>query len=114
MPVVMLTTTGRKSGRQRTTMLTSPVQEGERVVLVASYGGDPRHPAWFLNLRDHPEVDVVMGGKRSRMRASIAEPEERERLWPQITARYKGYAGYQKKTSREIPLVLLDPVGAGA
>src|SRR5438094_378897 len=66
MPVVMLTTTGRKSGKPRRTMLTSPVQEGDRIVLVASYGGDDRHPAWFLNLRDHPDVEVTMLGRRRR------------------------------------------------
>ncbi len=109
MPVVMLTTTGRKSGRPRTTMLTSPVQEGDRIVLVASYGGDPHHPAWFLNLQEHPDVDVVTSGKRACMRARVASAEEKQRLWPQVTARYKGYAGYQERTSRDIPLVLLEP-----
>jgi deazaflavin-dependent oxidoreductase (nitroreductase family) len=114
MPVVMLTTTGRKSGRPRTTMLTSPVQEGDRIVLVASYGGDPHHPAWFLNLRDNPDVEVVTGGKRARMRARVASAEEKERLWPQVTAKYKGYGGYQERTTRDIPLVLLEPLDAGA
>ena len=109
MPVVMLTTTGRKSGKPRATMLTSPVQDGDRIVLVASYGGDPRHPAWFLNLRERPEVEILMGGKRSRRRARIATAEEKERLWPQVTAKYKGYAGYQERTTRDIPLVLLEP-----
>lgn len=63
MPVVMLTTTGRKSGQKRTTMLTSPVHDGERVVLVASYGGDAKHPAWFLTLRDDPDVEITMQGQ---------------------------------------------------
>jgi deazaflavin-dependent oxidoreductase (nitroreductase family) len=114
MPVVMLTTTGRKSGQPRTTMLTSPVQEGDRIVLVASYGGDPHHPAWFLNLRDHPDVEVVTAGKRAHMRARVASAEEKERLWPEVTARYKGYRGYQERTTRDIPLVLLEPADAGA
>ncbi len=109
MPAVMLTTTGRKTGQPRSTMLTSPLQEGDRIVLVASYGGDPDHPAWFLNLQEHPDVEVVTAGNRSRMRARVATTEEKERLWPQVTARYKGYAGYQKRTTREIPLVLLEP-----
>jgi deazaflavin-dependent oxidoreductase (nitroreductase family) len=111
MPVVELTTTGRKTGQQRTVMLTSPVQEGSTIVVVASRGGDDQHPAWFLNLRDHPEVEVVMNGKpKQRMQARVATPEERARLWPLVTADHKNYAGYQTKTKREIPLVLLDPV----
>src|SRR5439155_1088195 len=78
MPVVMLTTTGRKSGKRRTTMLTSPVQEGDTVVLVASYGGDDRHPTWYLNLRDNPDVEVTMGGHHRHMRARVATPEEKD------------------------------------
>ena len=111
MPVLELTTTGRKTGQPRTVMLTSPVQDGSTVVVVASRGGDDQHPAWFLNLRDHPEVEVVMNGKpKQRMRARVATPEERARLWPLVIADHKNYAGYQTKTKREIPLVLLDPV----
>ena len=110
MPVVELTTTGRKSGQPRTVMLTSPVQEGDTIVVVASRGGDDQHPAWFLNLRDKPEVEVTMKGKpKQPMKARVATPEERARLWPQVTSQYKGYAGYQTKTTREIPLVLLQP-----
>ena len=109
MPVVMLTTRGRKSGKARTTMLTSPVQEGDSVALVASYGGDDRHPSWFLNLRDDPEVEITMDGRRRPMRARVASGEEKERLWPQVTAAYRGYASYQRRTSRDIPLVILDP-----
>lgn len=111
MPVVMLTTKGRKSGKPRTTMLTSPVQEGDALVLVASYGGDDRHPTWFLNLRDEPQVEVVMGGHRLQMTARAATPEEKADLWPRVTAAYGGYAGYQKKTERDIPLVILTPSG---
>jgi deazaflavin-dependent oxidoreductase (nitroreductase family) len=110
MSVLELTTIGRKSGRLRSVMLPSPVQQGETWVIVASRGGDDHHPAWFLNLRDHPDVEVVLEGKQKQpMRARIATPEERTRLWPQVTAAYKGYAGYQRKTDREIPLVLLEP-----
>lgn len=111
MPVVELTTTGRKSGQPRSVMLTSPVQEGSTIVVVASRGGDDHHPAWFLNLRDNPDVEVVLKGKpKQRMKARVATAEERARLWPQVTEKYKGYAGYQTKTEREIPLVLLEPV----
>lgn len=115
MPVLELTTTGRKTGQPRTVMLTSPVQDGASIVVVASRGGDDAHPAWFLNLRDNPDVEVVLQGKpKQRMRARIASPEERARLWPLLTADHKNYAGYQTKTDREIPLVLLDPVDSFA
>jgi deazaflavin-dependent oxidoreductase (nitroreductase family) len=111
MPVLELTTTGRKSGQPRTVMLTSPLQEGSAIVVVASRGGDDEHPAWFLNLRDDPDVEVVyQGAPKTHMRARIADPGERARLWPRITAEHRNYAGYQEKTSREIPLVLLEPL----
>lgn len=109
MPVVMLTTTGRKTGRERRTMLTAPVVDGDTLVLVASYGGDDRHPAWFLNLRENPEVTAMVGGTTQRMRARVASAEERQRLWPSVTKAYRGYAGYQRRTDREIPLVVLEP-----
>lgn len=109
MPVVMLTTTGRKSGKARTTMLTSPVQVDGSVVLVASYGGDDRNPTWFLNLRDDPDVEIVMKGKRQKMTARVASPEEKDELWPKVVKGYSGYGQYQTKTEREIPVVILDP-----
>jgi deazaflavin-dependent oxidoreductase (nitroreductase family) len=109
MPVLMLTTTGRRSGKQRRTMLTSPVQEGRRIVLVASYGGDDRHPTWFLNLRDNPDVQLTMGGRTSPMRARIASAEEKAELWPRIVQAYSGYGGYQRRTDRDIPVVILEP-----
>lgn len=109
MPVVELTTIGRKSGQPRKTMLTTPVHDERRVVLVASYGGDDRHPAWFLNLRDHPDVEITMDGERRPMRARVATGEERADLWPRIVETYKGYGEYQTRTEREIPVVLLEP-----
>jgi deazaflavin-dependent oxidoreductase (nitroreductase family) len=110
MPVLDLTTIGRRSGTPRSVMLTSPVREGSAYVVVASRGGDDHHPAWFLNLRADPQVQVgVRGAAPVPMRATVASPEERARLWPQITAKYPTYAGYQKRTEREIPLVLLQP-----
>jgi deazaflavin-dependent oxidoreductase (nitroreductase family) len=110
MPVLELTTIGRKSGEPRPVMLTSPLQEGSTIVVVASRGGDDTHPAWFLNLRENPQVEVVFQGRpKQRMRASIATPEQRKRLWPLVTADHANYAGYQRKTEREIPLVLLEP-----
>ena len=113
MPVLELTTTGRKSGQKRSVMLTSPIQEGDSIVVVASRGGDDVHPAWFLNLQADPDVDVSFKGAPAEpMTAHVATAEERDRLWPQVTADYKNYADYQKKTDREIPLVLLDPRAA--
>jgi deazaflavin-dependent oxidoreductase (nitroreductase family) len=109
MPVLELTTIGRKSGQPRSVMLTSPLQEGSTIVIVASRGGDDHHPAWFLNLRDNPDVDVTMKGEKRPMRARVADADERARLWPRITEAHGNYAGYQTKTDREIPLVLLEP-----
>jgi deazaflavin-dependent oxidoreductase (nitroreductase family) len=112
MPVVELTTVGRRSGKPRTVLLTSPLRDGEGYVVVASRGGDDQHPAWFLNLRDNPDVQVaIKGGERRPMRARVASAEERARMWPQITGRYRNYAGYQERTEREIPLVVLESRG---
>lgn len=110
MPVLELVTIGRKSGQERATMLTSPLQEDDTTVIVASRGGDDHNPAWFLNLKDTPEVTVKWkGGEPQAMTATEATEEERERMWPIITEKYTNYAGYQKKTDRQIPLVLLTP-----
>ena len=110
MPVLELTTIGRKSGQPRAVMLTSPLQEGDAYVVVASRGGDDHHPAWFLNLRDNPAVEVsIKGGPKQKWTARVASPEERARMWPQIATKYRNYAGYQKRTDRQIPLVLLEP-----
>lgn len=111
MPVLELTTTGAKSGQKRTAMLTTPVQEGDTIVIVASRGGDPQHPGWFHNLKTNPEVEVSLrGGPKRPMRARVADADERARLWPLVTKRYRGYEQYQQRTTREIPLVLLEPV----
>ena len=111
MPVLELTTTGRKSGQPRSVMLTSPLQEGSVLVVVASRGGDDNAPAWFLNLQEDSDVEVsVQGAAPRRMHARVASPVERKRLWPLVVADHKNYAGYQARTTREIPLVLLEPV----
>jgi len=111
MPVLELTTTGRKSGQPRSVMLTSPLQDGAAFVVVASKGGDDRPPAWFLNLRDNPDVEVRLQGKpKQPMRGRVATPAERERLWPLVIADHRNYADYQTRTAREIPLVFLEPV----
>ncbi|WP_163509404.1 nitroreductase/quinone reductase family protein [Fodinicola acaciae] len=110
MPVLELTTTGRKSGQPRTVMLTSPLQEGDAIVVVASRGGDDHSPAWYHNLTANPDVQVSWKGEPARpMHARVASAEERERMWPQIASKFKNYASYQAKTSRVIPLVLLEP-----
>ncbi len=111
MPVLELVTTGRRSGEPRAVLLTAPADLDGNLVVVASRGGDDRHPAWFLNLRDHPAVEVsVRGGPRTPMRARVLDADERARLWPRITERYRNYEGYQRRTEREIPLVVLEPV----
>jgi deazaflavin-dependent oxidoreductase (nitroreductase family) len=110
MPAFELATTGRKSGERRTSMLTAPYQEGDTLVVVASRGGDDRHPSWYLNLVANPDVEVTFPGKDPvPMRARVADADERARLWPIITSDHDNYAAYQRKTDREIPVVLLEP-----
>ncbi|SDD25757.1 nitroreductase/quinone reductase family protein [Auraticoccus monumenti] len=112
MPSLELTTTGRRSGQPRSVMLTAPLQLGDGLVVVASRGGDDQHPAWFHNLVADPDVRVSLrGGPSTPMRARVVGPEERAELWPQIAGKYRNYAGYQRRTDREIPLVVLEPVG---
>ena len=110
MPVLELTTTGRKSGQKRTTLLTSPLRVADSYIVVASRGGDDAHPAWFLNLRDDPRVMVGTRGRPAQpMFARIATAAERAELWPRVTADHPNYADYQERTQREIPLVYLTP-----
>jgi deazaflavin-dependent oxidoreductase (nitroreductase family) len=108
MPLIELVTTGRRSGKARATMLSAPIVDGDRLVLVASFGGDDRHPAWYLNLRSNPEVRVTIAGSTRTMIARIATEEERAELWPQITSVYEGYARYQKRTERQIPVIIIE------
>ncbi|EFV14662.2 deazaflavin-dependent nitroreductase [Segniliparus rugosus ATCC BAA-974] len=111
MPVVELTTTGKKSGQPRTVLLTSPVQEAGKWLVVASRGGDPKHPAWYTNLVANPDVTyTVVGQAPTKAVATTVSAEERERLWPLVVKAYRGYEGYQKRTARVIPLVWLQPV----
>jgi deazaflavin-dependent oxidoreductase (nitroreductase family) len=109
MPIVELHTTGRKTGKDRITILLAPIISDERVVLVASKGGDDRNPTWLLNLQANPDVELSVGGKRRTMRARVASTEEKAELWPQIVAAYKGYGNYQKRTQRDIPVVICEP-----
>ncbi len=106
-PVLLLDHVGARSGRRRTTPLVY-LRDGEDVVVVASKGGYPRHPAWFHNLRAHPDTTVQIGSERRRVHARVATPRERARLWPKAIDTYGGYRGYQARTEREIPLVVLE------
>lgn len=109
MPVVELHTVGRKSGQPRSTILTAPIIDGDQVVLVASKGGDDRDPDWYRNLIAQPEIELTMAGQRRPMLARQASAEEKAALWPQVVAAYRGYAGYQQRTDRDIPLIICVP-----
>lgn len=110
LPTLLLTTTGRKSGEPRDLPLIYGEADGSYVV-IASKGGMPNHPIWFLNLEANPECELMVGPKHVKARARVAEGEERERLWSQLAAVYPPYDDYQKNAgSRVIPVVVLDPV----
>jgi deazaflavin-dependent oxidoreductase (nitroreductase family) len=109
LPVAELVTTGRRSGQQRSTMLAVPIVDGDRLALVASLGGDDRHPAWYRNLTANPRVRVPFAGSTRTMIARTATDQARAQLRPQITTRYRGYARYQQRTERSIPVVILQP-----
>ena len=106
--MLLLTTTGRKSGRRRTTPLLY-LEDGGNLVVIASNGGHPNHPAWWLNLKADPRATVQVGHLRRNVIASEAEGETRERLWRAVVDVNRGYEGYQRSTSRRIPVVLLRP-----
>jgi deazaflavin-dependent oxidoreductase (nitroreductase family) len=107
-PCLLLTTVGAKTGKSRTTPLVY-VRDGENIVLIASKGGNPRHPAWYLNLKTNPEVEVFLDGKSGRYTARDAEGEERERLWKKAVGVYSGYEKYRERAGgREIPVVVLE------
>ncbi len=108
-PTLLLTTRGRKSGKLRRTALIYG-RDGDNYLLVASNGGAAKHPLWYLNLTDHPEVELQVGAEKFKARARTATPEEKPRLWKVMTKVYKTYDSYQAKTKREIPLVILEPV----
>jgi deazaflavin-dependent oxidoreductase (nitroreductase family) len=109
MPVVQLHTTGRTSGQRRTVMLTAPIHGPDRYVLVASKGGDHRHPQWYSNLVADPEIEITVDGETRPMWARTASAEEKAAMWPEIVDAYRGYAGYQSRTDRDIPVVICEP-----
>jgi len=105
--ILILTTTGRVSGKERSTALIFAENDG-RYLVVASNGGDDEHPGWFKNLRERPDVTVQVKGDRFPARARAANPDERARLWPQMAEIWPDYNTYQKRTEREIPIVILE------
>jgi deazaflavin-dependent oxidoreductase (nitroreductase family) len=105
---VLLTTTGRRSGKRRTVPLCS-FRDGENVVVIGSYGGLDRPPAWSLNLQADPRAELEDGRERRQVDARVAAPDERARLWAAVTAQAPGYLEYERRTDRQIPVVLLEP-----
>lgn len=110
MQSVELHVIGRKSGQRRSTMLTAPIHDENRTVLIASKGGDDRDPEWYHNLVADPNVELTIEGTTYKMKARTASPEEKAELWPEIVKAYKAYDGYQKRTTRDIPVVICEPV----
>ena len=109
-PVLLLTATGRKSGQPRTQPLLY-AQADEGYVLIASKGGADQHPLWYRNLQANPQAEVTIGRETQPVRARDAQGEERERLWRALADLYSGYDKYAQKTSRQIPVVVLEPIG---
>jgi F420H(2)-dependent quinone reductase len=107
-PVLLLDHVGAKSSTRRTSPLVY-ARDGQNLVLVASKGGYPKHPAWFHNLLANPDTTVQVGSRRMPVHARVADAEERMRLWPLVVGVYGGYEDYQRRTAREIPLVILEP-----
>lgn len=106
-PILLLTTVGRKSGKPRVAPLLY-LRDGDTLVVVASKGGMDHHPLWYLNLRDHPDVEVEIGSEVLKMRARTADGAEKKRLWPKLCEMYPDYADYQARTQRDIPVVILE------
>ena len=106
LPVLLLTTTGRKSGKKRTMPLVY-LPDGDNMVVIASNGGADQHPAWWLNLRAHPKAEVQVGRDAKTVVAEKAQGEERKRLWSAVVEMYHGYDEYRRMTEREIPVVIL-------
>ena len=107
-PVCLLTTTGRRSGEPRTTPLIHVVRDRD-VLLVASQGGMDRHPVWYLNILSDARVDIQLGGTRQSMRARTASDEEKRELWPRLLEVYPDFDDYQRRTERDIPVVICSP-----
>ena len=113
MLTVELHTVGRKSGKPYANLLTSPVHDDARIVVVASKGGHQDHPDWYKNAIANPNVTVTVNDETLPMHARTATAAERADLWPRVVEAYRGYAGYQRNTDREIPLLICERLGAG-
>jgi deazaflavin-dependent oxidoreductase (nitroreductase family) len=113
MPVLLLTTLGRKSGKRRTTPLMY-LRDGEGYVIIASNLGRPRHPAWFYNLQASPLAEIEVPGKRLPVSATVASADERERLWSELIRRAPFFDGYRRSTTRPIPMIRLTPRAPGS
>ncbi len=107
-PVLLLTTTGRKSGQPRTAPIVY-LEDGESLVVIGSNAGHSRTPAWSLNLKEHPDAEVEVGRKRRPVRARVAEGEERADLWRKHNEQYSGFDEYEARTDRDIALFILEP-----
>jgi len=107
-PILLLTTTGRKSGQPRTVPLLY-LEDGGSFAIVASYAGAAKHPAWFFNLEANPQVELQVRSRRFSATARQASAEEKAQLWPRLVAIYPAYADYQKRTTRDIPVVIVSP-----
>lgn len=110
MPLLLLTTTGAKSDQQRTTPVAYST-DSDRFIILASKGGAPTNPAWYYNLVAHPTVTVEVGTEQFQARATVAEGQERERLFAQHAKQMPGFAEYQQKTTRQIPVIILERIG---
>ena len=108
-PVLLLTTTGRKTGKQRTLPLVY-IMDGSAYVITASAGGADKHPGWFFNIRSNPQATIQVKDKHIKVTAEIAGPEKKPELWARLVEVAPNFAGYQKRTSREIPMVILHPI----
>lgn len=106
-PMLLLDHVGAKSGEKRTSPLVY-ASDGEDLIIVASKGGHPKNPGWYYNLKANPDTTVQVGSEIRQVHAREAKPAERERLWGMVVDVYKGYDGYQKRTDREIPLIVLE------
>ncbi|MFT4199919.1 nitroreductase/quinone reductase family protein [Gordonia sp. (in: high G+C Gram-positive bacteria)] len=106
---VELHTVGRKSGKPYANLLSSPIQEDGTIIVVASKGGHSDHPDWYKNALATPDVSVTVDGETKPFHARTATADERATLWPRVVKVYRGYAGYQRNTDRQIPLLILEP-----
>lgn len=107
-PILLLATTGAKTGKRRLTPMVF-LRDGERLVVIASNGGRDYHPGWYYNLRAHPAATAYVGGNAGRYRARLAEGDERARLWQQALGYFEGFANYEQRTTRAIPIFVLTP-----